>query len=160
MTDKPTVTQADRDRALDAGTRIERKLQGIGLMNVHFGATDSGILEQAFAAHREAAIKEAVAHVDFLLDQTDYFINTFYGGDLEAASDEIEKYDAAFTFLTSAKGQQASHTKHPSHVTRISDASSFDEICINCGSTDVAGGGWGALGQPCPSIGAKGQADE
>ena len=26
---------------------------------------------------------------------------------------------------------------HPSHVTRISlDASSFDEVCINCGATD------------------------
>lgn len=44
---------------------------------------------------------------------------------------------------------------HPSHVTRISDASSFDEICINCGATDnplgVRGSGkWGELAKPCP----------
>lgn len=38
---------------------------------------------------------------------------------------------------------------HPSHKTRISDASSFDEICTVCGATDRAGGGWGALALPC-----------
>jgi hypothetical protein len=39
---------------------------------------------------------------------------------------------------------------HPSHVTRISDASSFDEICVNCGATDRLGS-WGDLAKPCPS---------
>lgn len=39
--------------------------------------------------------------------------------------------------------------KHPSHSTRSSDASSYDEVCINCGATDIAGGGWGKLAQPC-----------
>ncbi len=40
--------------------------------------------------------------------------------------------------------------KHPSHVTRVSlDASSFDEICINCGATDIVPGGWGELEKPC-----------
>jgi hypothetical protein len=38
---------------------------------------------------------------------------------------------------------------HPSHVTRISDASSYDEICINCGATDGLGT-WGRLVLPCP----------
>jgi len=40
---------------------------------------------------------------------------------------------------------------HPSHITRISDASSFDEICVNCGATDITGGGWGGLRKPCPN---------
>jgi len=41
--------------------------------------------------------------------------------------------------------------KHPSHVTRMSvDASSFDEVCINCGARDEVTGGWGALAKPCP----------
>ena len=39
--------------------------------------------------------------------------------------------------------------KHPSHVTRHSDASSFDEVCINCGARDISGGGWGDLAKPC-----------
>ena len=39
---------------------------------------------------------------------------------------------------------------HPSHVTRFSDASTYDEICINCGATDIAPGGWGQLAYPCP----------
>lgn len=40
---------------------------------------------------------------------------------------------------------------HPSHTTRISmDASSYDEICTKCSATDIAGGGWGRLAQPCP----------
>lgn len=40
---------------------------------------------------------------------------------------------------------------HASHVTRISlDASTYDEICVNCGATDIAGGGWGRLAEPCP----------
>lgn len=41
--------------------------------------------------------------------------------------------------------------KHPSHRTRSSDASSFDEICTLCGARDVAGGGWGDLALPCKS---------
>jgi hypothetical protein len=40
---------------------------------------------------------------------------------------------------------------HPSHKTRSSDASSFDEICVNCGATDNPHGKdnpkWA---QPCP----------
>lgn len=40
---------------------------------------------------------------------------------------------------------------HPSHVVRASDASSFDIICENCGNTDITGGGWGNLAQPCPA---------
>lgn len=40
----------------------------------------------------------------------------------------------------------------PSHVTRSSDASTFDEICVNCGARDVAGGGWGTLRIPCTKV--------
>jgi len=40
---------------------------------------------------------------------------------------------------------------HASHDTRISDASSFDEICTKCGRHDIAGGGWGLLRMPCPA---------
>lgn len=39
---------------------------------------------------------------------------------------------------------------HPSHRTRFSfDASSYDEICMDCGFTDEIGG-WGKLALPCP----------
>jgi hypothetical protein len=38
---------------------------------------------------------------------------------------------------------------HPSHVTRASDASTYDEVCTRCGATDVTGGGWGKLAEPC-----------
>lgn len=41
---------------------------------------------------------------------------------------------------------------HPSHETRISmSASSYDEICMKCGHTDIPGGGWGKLAEPCPN---------
>ncbi len=40
--------------------------------------------------------------------------------------------------------------KHPSHVTRISDASTYDEVCVNCDATDQVPGGWGDLAKPCP----------
>ena len=39
---------------------------------------------------------------------------------------------------------------HITHRTRSSDASSFDIVCIDCGATDEAGGGWGRLSWPCP----------
>lgn len=39
---------------------------------------------------------------------------------------------------------------HPSHVTRSSDASTFDTICEHCGATDEVPGGWGQLEFPCP----------
>lgn len=46
---------------------------------------------------------------------------------------------------------------HPSHVTRISmDASSYDEICVNCRATDIATGGWGKLALSCPKPVGKG----
>ncbi len=38
---------------------------------------------------------------------------------------------------------------HESHRTRISDASSFDEICVLCGARDITGDGWGLLELPC-----------
>lgn len=43
---------------------------------------------------------------------------------------------------------------HPSHVTRVTiDASSYDEICVNCGETDIVPGGWGNLRLPCAKEG-------
>jgi hypothetical protein len=41
---------------------------------------------------------------------------------------------------------------HPSHKTRSSDASSFDEVCTVCGCTDIAGAGWGKLKFPCNPV--------
>lgn len=38
---------------------------------------------------------------------------------------------------------------HPSHVTRFTDSSFCDYVCVNCGATDVAGDGWGDLAYPC-----------
>ena len=38
---------------------------------------------------------------------------------------------------------------HPSHVTRMSDSSLFDEVCTNCGAHDEVPGGWGTLALPC-----------
>lgn len=40
--------------------------------------------------------------------------------------------------------------KYQSHETRLSDASSFDEACVKCGATDIAGIGWGKLSEPSP----------
>lgn len=39
---------------------------------------------------------------------------------------------------------------HPSHHLRLSDASTFDYICMNCSRTDRVPGGWGELLLPCP----------
>lgn len=45
-----------------------------------------------------------------------------------------------------------SDTKHPSHVTRASDASTYDTICVNCGAHDQTPGGWGDLAKPCSKV--------
>jgi hypothetical protein len=46
---------------------------------------------------------------------------------------------------------EASKDKHPSHVTKFCwEASTYDEICINCNNTDQVPGGWGKLANPCP----------
>lgn len=37
---------------------------------------------------------------------------------------------------------------HASHTTRTSDASTYDEVCVDCGATDAPGGG---LAAPCPN---------
>lgn len=50
---------------------------------------------------------------------------------------------------------------HASHVTRISmDASTYDEICINCGATDEVPGGWGALADVCQNMPTKETTDD
>lgn len=38
---------------------------------------------------------------------------------------------------------------HESHTTRSSDSTLYDAKCTKCGATDVAGGGWGKLAEPC-----------
>jgi hypothetical protein len=50
--------------------------------------------------------------------------------------------------------------KHPSHKTRSSDASTYDEVCLNCGATDIAGNGWGKLAEPCIATPAPSQHSE
>lgn len=37
---------------------------------------------------------------------------------------------------------------HPSHLTRYSDSSLYDEVCVNCGATDASGDD--RLKSPCP----------
>jgi len=38
------------------------------------------------------------------------------------------------------------------HVTRYSDSSFCDEVCLNCGATDIVPGGWGKLAEPCSAM--------
>lgn len=54
--------------------------------------------------------------------------------------------------MTQHPNDRSEDKLHPSHKTRFSDASSFDEICVLCGARDISGGGWGLLKYPCPSI--------
>lgn len=42
-------------------------------------------------------------------------------------------------------------SKHPSHVTRSSDSSYYDEVCIHCGHTDSVPVGWAKLADLCPN---------
>jgi hypothetical protein len=39
------------------------------------------------------------------------------------------------------------------HVTRFSDSSVMDEVCVNCGAHDNVPGGMGDLNYACPSPG-------
>ena len=47
-------------------------------------------------------------------------------------------------------GVELMSSKHPSHATRSSDSSYYDEVCIHCGHTDRVPGGWGKLADLCP----------
>lgn len=38
---------------------------------------------------------------------------------------------------------------HESHAIRSSDSSWYDYKCTKCGATDISGGGWGKLAEPC-----------
>jgi len=90
MTDKPTVTQADRV----AAAAYQRQPV----------ATDSNPLDQAFAAHRKAAIKEAVG------DPVAYMYTLIRGGEgfiqrNRANMDSRYWLETPLYALTSAKGQ-------------------------------------------------------
>lgn len=58
------------------------------------------------------------------------------------------------TTLRTSTDAAAAGGKHPSHVTRSSDSSLYDEVCTACGVTDIAGCGWGELGKPCAALAA------
>lgn len=62
-------------------------------------------------------------------------------------------------FSSECEDYMPSNSKHPSHETRFSDASTFDEICVNCGARDIAGGGWGELAYPCKHKPPRGKED-
>ena len=49
-----------------------------------------------------------------------------------------------------SSGGEVMASMHPSHVTRYSDSSYYDEVCIHCGNTDVVPGKWGKLAYQCP----------
>jgi len=50
---------------------------------------------------------------------------------------------------------------HPSHETRVSmGASSYDEICIYCGRTDIVIGGLAKLAEPCPNFAKRQEAEK
>jgi len=54
--------------------------------------------------------------------------------------------------LSSARNRYSSRYKtqlHPSHEVRVSDASTYDMICVRCKATDNVPGGWGLLVEPC-----------
>lgn len=50
--------------------------------------------------------------------------------------------------LADAHGEAFSGSTHPSHETRISDSSYYDEVCKKCGATDARGSV--GLMFPCP----------
>jgi len=63
-----------------------------------------------------------------------------------AASGKVT--EIACMSICNAQGDGLHRMTHPSHKTRFSDASSFDEICTECGATDMVCPG--PLDQPCP----------
>ena len=57
--------------------------------------------------------------------------------------------DAARTWaLEKEKKELLSQPDHPSHKTRYSDSSVYDEVCVYCGATDASGSV--GLKKPCP----------
>ena len=70
---------------------------------------------------------------------------------LRERDDLRAKLDIAEAIITRAFKEQGEPKQrvHPSHETRPSDASTFEEVCVHCGKTDKTGGGWGGLAEPC-----------
>jgi hypothetical protein len=93
-------------------------------------------------------------------DPTDSVLTKLSEGSFDVSAEAVKKYGIeAFEALAGSGKvfirEDYPDACHPSHVTRASDASSFDEICTLCGARDIAGGGWGKLKYPCPQAGAK-----
>jgi len=118
------------------------------------------------AAYREIRRKMEEAGYDHALDDSEEFGTVINMHGIAVAQEALVNYpeDTAVVEVHEPKpviqpGEDIFRkTKHPSHVTRVSmDASTFDEICINCGCTDIVPGGWGKLADPCVYEGAPGK---
>lgn len=63
-------------------------------------------------------------------------------------SDPIAKRIRELEAMIVAEKAKIPRTDHPSHKTRYSDSSIYDEVCIYCGATDASGDY--DLKFPCP----------
>jgi hypothetical protein len=62
---------------------------------------------------------------------------------------KIDKVNYYYLYTVPQQETWDPNHKHPSHVTRGSDSSMYDEVCVNCGARDQVPGGWGELAKPC-----------
>lgn len=62
----------------------------------------------------------------------------------QLSTEDKARADKYCTPLTPLKDE-----RHPTHRTRYSDASTFDQVCVLCGARSITGGGWGDLKFPC-----------
>jgi hypothetical protein len=67
-----------------------------------------------------------------------------------ALADAMEKWRAGQNIKV--KPQMTPEQAYATHKTRVSDASSFDEICTLCGATDARGAEGDLLELPCPGL--------
>lgn len=67
---------------------------------------------------------------------------------IRASGDDSSALDESIAAIKERLALIITEGCHPSHKTRSSDASSYDEICETCGATDGLGT-WGELSKPC-----------
>lgn len=149
------TTTAHEDQFTDAPEPVRQPYDAGSILRRNVADLEIALKQQAERAEK------AEAELERLREQKPVAWDC--GGSITANSGYAEWFSrkdhgAAVPLYTSpvpAPAVPASGGKHPSHTTRSSDSSLYDEKCVNCGGTDVAGGGWGKLAQPCkaaPSV--------
>jgi hypothetical protein len=105
---------------------------------------DLNLLHSAKSLFRHYSLHQDWAQLDNYWVEVDFDLT-----ETETGID-YDRLDVSLMHMAAAEVTDKPPQPHPSHNLYVSDSSLYDYKCEDCHHTDITGGGWGKLTDPCP----------